>query len=1107
MPPQALPHHQHQSQPPVQQQRQQQRDLPGQAQAGFSYASGASYQPAQHLVGHCASQHHQEASLQQQRTEHILASQPQPQVLPQQPSHLPLHSQQLAAQHPPQLQPLPQHLYGHQDPSFRLSLPPRQFIDPGPSDFQPLQQSFAGVQLFEAKGRLPIQRAHSLNSLSQPFADSQATQPLGYPEAYAQFSSDFASCSSVGDFSGFASASSSSLVRYASFDMASASLGGMSSGSASSGAAAGPSRGSVAAEQANIDQLLAMSKAQAEVAGDANMFACPHCEKTYTGRHARSIWRRHLQDKHNIPLSIQPRRTRWDGDANRPKNAEERRARMLESKRRWARKKRQQEKMGLNKGSAGDDGAGDVSFDDGADADISTLNAGDDSATIERGADKENLSPAQPGGALHGGALLDTQPKLAHAKWPSPSRRVSEPNPFFAPEASGLHHYELYGAHGAATAAGQRSGPGDASTTPLNRSVNLYPTPPSSGAPHQAPATGFPGIHLYSSSPMRKAMSASTSSNAKGRRAPSALPLMSPPASDERSTALAYQQRMRNSATAGAIASHEGLQAPVEGYLAPADGAVASGMGRGSTDSVAATSVATPTSATFPGMPIDLAPRMQTQGAVPGRKTDQQEAAIQLLALRSNSNSPSDSNTQGSRKRRHASMDQPWDTPSKTRTSSTNAERLTRPSPSPRSRSSTNVLAARTDFLDDAPSAARRRSEPRDTPSKATLLHAPSMDRSTTLQHPADGSPAPAPRTQPLAMVGGSGGGVGLASSSAALLSLATPGPPTRAASNPFSLNKHKISPFEGKRRLSFTSKDKLYDAFGGELGMSTVASPIHVGGPLSLPALGPGGIAMEKSTSAQSAASDTSMLGPKLPPLVSTPIRPGDSLSAVRGTARAMYEDDVDPLPAQQHQPSHLQHGGGRGKLGRDILPPPMSTSKRAAVVSTPFSKPPAASGLSVLRLGASALKSTAPGTLSRPTPSKFGGDQFSSPQHLNLTESLGLAPHSISRTSYASLYGGSLGLTPSISALGGLTPGLTGFHTPFGAWPESARKGLVADDDDDDDDLENKPSGDPSGLDGKGRRVARGLGNDETPSKPSNPQRRKLQPLSLSFASNIDG
>lgn len=41
-------------------------------------------------------------------------------------------------------------------------------------------------------------------------------------------------------------------------------------------------------------------------------FPCPYCDKKYSGKHARSIWRRHLQDKHEIPLALQPRKTRWD---------------------------------------------------------------------------------------------------------------------------------------------------------------------------------------------------------------------------------------------------------------------------------------------------------------------------------------------------------------------------------------------------------------------------------------------------------------------------------------------------------------------------------------------------------------------------------------------------------------------------------------------------------------------------------------------------------------------------------------------------------------------------------------------------------------------------
>lgn len=73
---------------------------------------------------------------------------------------------------------------------------------------------------------------------------------------------------------------------------------------------------------------------------EVTIYDCEYCDKTYQGKHARSIWRRHLSDKHKIPLSTQPRRTRWDNDANRPKTEEERRERTLESKRRWARKNR-----------------------------------------------------------------------------------------------------------------------------------------------------------------------------------------------------------------------------------------------------------------------------------------------------------------------------------------------------------------------------------------------------------------------------------------------------------------------------------------------------------------------------------------------------------------------------------------------------------------------------------------------------------------------------------------------------------------------------------------------------------------------------------------------
>jgi len=42
------------------------------------------------------------------------------------------------------------------------------------------------------------------------------------------------------------------------------------------------------------------------------MYTCRVCSKTYDGRNARSVARRHLQDKHGVKLALQKRRTRWD---------------------------------------------------------------------------------------------------------------------------------------------------------------------------------------------------------------------------------------------------------------------------------------------------------------------------------------------------------------------------------------------------------------------------------------------------------------------------------------------------------------------------------------------------------------------------------------------------------------------------------------------------------------------------------------------------------------------------------------------------------------------------------------------------------------------------
>jgi hypothetical protein len=80
-----------------------------------------------------------------------------------------------------------------------------------------------------------------------------------------------------------------------------------------------------------LNQRLKQEQANKENESESKEFACSECDKIYKGKNARSILRRHLKDKHKIE---QPRGTRWDNDPNRPKTDEERRQRMLESKRR-----------------------------------------------------------------------------------------------------------------------------------------------------------------------------------------------------------------------------------------------------------------------------------------------------------------------------------------------------------------------------------------------------------------------------------------------------------------------------------------------------------------------------------------------------------------------------------------------------------------------------------------------------------------------------------------------------------------------------------------------------------------------------------------------------
>ncbi|OCF31266.1 hypothetical protein I316_07052 [Kwoniella heveanensis BCC8398] len=80
------------------------------------------------------------------------------------------------------------------------------------------------------------------------------------------------------------------------------------------------------------------------------MYTCRVCSKTYDGKNARSVARRHLQDKHGVPLAVQKRRSRWDyayncTEPDRPKTKKDAKERSLKSKRDWANRNRQIQKL------------------------------------------------------------------------------------------------------------------------------------------------------------------------------------------------------------------------------------------------------------------------------------------------------------------------------------------------------------------------------------------------------------------------------------------------------------------------------------------------------------------------------------------------------------------------------------------------------------------------------------------------------------------------------------------------------------------------------------------------------------------------------------------
>ncbi|KAJ1029979.1 hypothetical protein NDA16_000892 [Ustilago loliicola] len=714
--------------------------------------------------------------------------------------------------------------------------------------------------------------------------------------------------------------------------------------------------------QQDIDNLLAMSRAQAGDHGDASAFPCTYCDKVYTGKHARSIWRRHLQDKHNIPLSAQPRRTRWDGDVNRPKNAEERRARMLESKRRWARKKRLQEKQAAQAGKSGSntpnpedsDDEGDDG-DDGADADISGMSMSFSHSGSGDGGDDTFSMPTQA--KAHRRASLKAE-SVAH--W--------ETSPQMFASQGQAKRQAL-----APSTAYNVAGP---STTPSH-----YPTslPLMSGgafaAPELAPGSGG----MYSSSPMRRP-GLTLAPVSHHQQQDMGLPMLSNPNDSFSPNSSEYSQPGSasffndsfggNMSNSGSETANTSIDTPATTWpaLPPIDG-----------DKVAAA--------------MDAQPPVQQKG--------KKDAAIQLLALRSGSNSPTD-DREISLKRRESNEDAPWSsTPSRGKAASQHA-----------------ALTA--------------------------LSCSTTADVAGKKNDDVIGGLSPSPVSRTLASAG--------STSAVRVMPVTTPGPASRSGENPFSLDKHKISPYEGRRKLSYSGAPA-----------SPIASPTHL--TFANSGMGMGGVSMGKSLSSSTASNGP--LGVKLPPLVSTPIRPSsqNQHAVAEGTEMGMERIKMDSLPPLL--------GSASKKLGG---------SAGAPMMSTPFSKPLMSGvGYSAMRrgdgsnLGANSAMHAGGGSMAnsvRPSPSRHhSNDQFSSPQHLNLTESLGLAPHSISRTSsYASAcYASSLGLTPSVAGMSGglIVGGGTPFHSGLGAlsglggftplstakvggggavfWPDSTRKSAM--------------------------------------------------------------
>ncbi|PWN95005.1 hypothetical protein FA09DRAFT_341478 [Tilletiopsis washingtonensis] len=684
------------------------------------------------------------------------------------------------------------------------------------------------------------------------------------------------------------------------------------------------------------ERLLIAQRAQeaASAEGSDGTFACPYCEKKYMGKHARSIWRRHLQDKHAIPLSQQPRRTRWDGDANRPKNAEERRQRMLESKRRWARKKRLMEKAG-QEGTPAAHAAALAALEREA------REGSDASVNFDSSADDEFRS-AKPDSRRDSKVKEETVADFPADFWSFGSASMGSsashdgiPN-FAAPSPATMQRF-------------------------LGASITMAPAPPgfrlgAGGMPeHARPLSGT----LHQGSPVRRGSYPRDGSSA------SAFP-----------------------------ASHS-----LHGASTSRDGKTSLPL-------------KTP-DARHP----QLYPTPPSQGDSERGSSSRAELDDRMLQM-ANGGVPSG------------------------RASPSRLGQRTLGLPSP----------PLSNIADSSPSYLVSRSGAPDQ-SQAALLHStPRSAARASIRHSGVSLEqykiSPTQSTMPRSLSGDA-----MRSASGSQLAGVT-----GTDSNPFSLDKHKISPAVETRRMA------------------------------------PG------ASSSGASISNPSPLGKirRLPPLFGTPLRP-----------LADVLDDDEPLLGIS-----LASNSGESALRR--------AGPASASLLTPLCEVGDDSGISFTPFQSSKLRSTAGASrmFARPTPGRptqRESDQFSSPQHLELTQSLGLAPHSVHRSSIAS--GSASGFGP-FGFAGGATPlGATPFHglgglngSPF---PDSALRPMrygqssssaVLDEEDEDEDDEGAGSAPHDTPSRRGAAARRGLalGSSQASNCAMTPSGPRLRPLSFSIGSD---